>query len=385
MNTNILFFTQHSALYGANKSLLTIVDGITKKGWTCVVISSTSGKLNRELDKKGIENHVIPFVPWVYKSDEWSILKTLKNKLFHSIRVSYLNYKAARLCSDIIQVNSINLIYSNSSKSNIGHFVSKMYKLPHVWHLREFGDKDFDFKWCYGKRHTERIIDKADCLIAVSHAVRKHHCRREDRVHVIYDGVVPESHFHDSERLATLEKRDTSHFVFAVIGSISPAKGQVEAIRAFADVNKIKPVTMLLLIGKGDTAELKKMAMELNVIQKVEFTGHVENVFEHYQRFDCLLVCSRSEGFGMITVEAMAGRKPVIVKDSGGPGEIVEDGLNGLKYNQNHVELVQKMIEMMEKNAMREKLIENAYDNARNFTHESFTKEVIYKIETMIK
>lgn len=353
-----------------------MIDGLNKQGHTCVVISSWRGSLNKKLDVRGVDNYVYPFKPWVYKSEEWIILKKIRNKLFQSISVARTNNKIAKQCAYVIEKHNIDLVYSNSSISNIGHIVSKKYELPHIWHLREFGDKDFGFKWSYGKRFTQKVINSADHIIAVSQAVKKHHCIREKNVSVIYDGVVPKSHFQNRKLLEGLEKKDRSTFVFALIGSIGKAKGQQEALLAFNDIARQYENVYLYFIGKGDQSNLKKKTKRLDIEERIKFFGHVDNVYDLYNQIDCVLVCSRNEGFGMVTVEAMAGRKPVIARNSGGPGEIIEDEKTGLLYDGSIEGLSRSMEKIMLDERLRNNLVESVFLEAKNYTYEKFTQDI---------
>lgn len=80
-------------------------------------------------------------------------------------------------------------------------------------------------------------------------------------------------------------------------------------------------------------SELKALAVQLQITEQVDFVGSVEQsqLVPYYQRANLLLLPSAHESFGMVMVEAMACGTPVVaLKGSGGPDEIVEDGINGI-------------------------------------------------------
>ena len=99
---NILFFTKQAALYGANKSLFTMIVGLQDEGHSAVVVTSVKGQLNRVLNEMDIPNFVLPFKPWYYTSDESFFLKKVRNKIVQSYKCTSANYKVARNCKEII-------------------------------------------------------------------------------------------------------------------------------------------------------------------------------------------------------------------------------------------------------------------------------------------
>jgi len=60
-------------------------------------------------------------------------------------------------------------------------------------------------------------------------------------------------------------------------------------------------------------------------------------VIDHYSWADLVVVCSRDEAFGRVTVEAMKAGKPVIGARSGGTAELIREGENGLLYTPGEV------------------------------------------------
>src|SRR5690606_9899530 len=79
--------------------------------------------------------------------------------------------------------------------------------------------------------------------------------------------------------------------------------------------------------------ELKALADKLQITEYIKFIGLIKqkDLVPYYQKASLLLLPSAHESFGMVMVEAMACGIPVAaLKGSGGPDEIVEDGINGI-------------------------------------------------------
>lgn len=124
----------------------------------------------------------------------------------------------------------------------------------------------------------------------------------------------------------------TSLRVLAV-GRLSYYKGFDVLLRAVAQV----PEANLLLIGSGEReTQLKALARELDIAARVRFAGHVddatlEQAYREAQVF-CLPSVERTEAFGMVLLEAMRARLPVIASaiEGSGVGYVVADGVSGV-------------------------------------------------------
>ena len=89
-----------------------------------------------------------------------------------------------------------------------------------------------------------------------------------------------------------------------------------------------------VIVGTGPKeAELKRHARKVGVEDKVIFAGKVpyDRLPEYYAATDVFVLpsVSRLEAFGIVTMEAMATAKPVIVSDIPGVNEVIEDGVHG--------------------------------------------------------
>lgn len=110
-----------------------------------------------------------------------------------------------------------------------------------------------------------------------------------------------------------------------------------------------------IICGEGEDREqliekIKKYKLENNVILE----GNVTNITEYYKKAAMFVLTSRYEGFGLVLTEAKSAGLPCIsFKCPCGPGEIIEDGVNGYLVKcfdvKNMAEKINQLIENDEK------------------------------------
>src|SRR5262249_25806977 len=116
------------------------------------------------------------------------------------------------------------------------------------------------------------------------------------------------------------------------VSRLTPLKRIDLLIRALAE--PAARGVRVVIAGEGEArGDLEHAAAQLGVAGRIQFIGRVsdDEVLAHFAR--CRAVCFTpfAEDYGLVTVEAFASRKPVVVcSDSGGPTEIVRDEVTGL-------------------------------------------------------
>lgn len=115
------------------------------------------------------------------------------------------------------------------------------------------------------------------------------------------------------------------------VGRLDAVKGLQFLIQSFRSVMKTHDKARLVLIGDGDYNSWLGYASDCWT--KVTFTGRLrrEQVKEFYHIADVGVVCSLHEEFGLVAIEMMMHRLPVVVSNAGGLDEIIEDNVSGLK------------------------------------------------------
>lgn len=136
---------------------------------------------------------------------------------------------------------------------------------------------------------------------------------------------------------------DTDALVVGIVGQITPWKGQYEAIQAFSQLRDGGAGAHLVIVGEAKFVStstrydnraylqsLQRLVGDLGISDRVHFLGHRDDIPSVMGMLDALMVPSWEEPFGRVVVEAMALGIPVVATRSGGPAEIIQDGIDGL-------------------------------------------------------
>ncbi len=383
-----------SDLYGSGRSLLNLIDGLNKDDVSPHVISPSEGKITEALKVRDVPVEVLPIQQWVSGRPPSLSSKNLLKYLLKYARQYmitrrraferlYLNLSILKSLTEKLRDWQIDVVYTNSSVIPTGWLTAKRLGIPHVWHLREFGYLDHGFPLDWGAAIHKRIIQSSDASIAVSEAIRDYFFlknRNRERVYVIYNGVASESKF---DHLYTKHQQILARqqpYTFVLIGKIKPQKGQEVAIRALALVVKKFPTVRLLIVGSGNLASLQRLANNLNLEKNVEFWGYIEDPYKAYLAADAVLMCSKNEAMGRVTVEGMSACLPVIGYDNFGTSELIEHEHTGLLYSDGFDELAKSMIRLVDNPEWGQQIGNNAWHFARKkFTTESYA-QAVYKV-----
>lgn len=155
------------------------------------------------------------------------------------------------------------------------------------------------------------------------------------RLHTIPYGL--DLHWTDAERRTMrAEKRaeiglGSEDQVLGMACRLTEQKGVLYAIRAFAQIVADFPTARLVIAGDGpQRVMLGKEAGRLGILDRVCFLGWRDDARQLLAAFDVFLVPSLWEGFGLVLLEAMAQRLPVIGSTAGAIPEVVVNGETGL-------------------------------------------------------
>jgi len=166
------------------------------------------------------------------------------------------------------------------------------------------------------------------------------------------------------------------------VGRLDKHKGFEQLIRCFSVAN-FKTNFFLYIIGSGPMEQdLKIIIKELGMEHRVKLLGFKKYPQPLISNAEGLILNSTFESFGNVIVEALSLGVPVISNDCDfGPREIIQNGINGLLYDQSEDEnLIKILEEFVNSDSLRSQLKKNTSHKMDRFDSEKITKEWIEKI-----
>lgn len=191
-----------------------------------------------------------------------------------------------------------------------------------------------------------------------------------DKIDVIYNGIRPEKkHRHPQFDHLSFRRRfaqDEEKIVYYV-GRMAYEKGVYVLLNAAPKVlQEMNGYVKFVIIGGGNTNQLKEQAWNLGIWDKCYFTGFMSD--EDLDKFqtiaDCAVFPSLYEPFGIVALESFAARVPVVVSDTGGFPEVVKHSQTGIvTYTNNADSLAWGILEVLKNPHYAEILTNNAYQD----------------------
>jgi glycogen(starch) synthase len=193
-----------------------------------------------------------------------------------------------------------------------------------------------------------------------------------DKIDVIPNGV-------DTSRFDQLEDEDLAHFrnMYALpleqvvfnVGRVVYEKGVQVLVRSLPMVLAQQPSTKLVIAGKGpELASLRSLAWQLGVREKVLFTGFISDDDRDrlFKIADCAVFPSLYEPFGIVALEAMAAKCPVVVSQVGGLQDVVQHAETGITvYPDDPASLAWGIVHTLQQPEWSAARVANAYRIAR--------------------
>jgi glycogen(starch) synthase len=233
-----------------------------------------------------------------------------------------------------------------------GIIVKNETKIPVVFHVHST-------EWGRSGGHGSEVVSHfesataqvADRVITVSHAMRDDLVRHgwpEQKISVVWNGVDPERYDPNKCSSEDVEKvrgkydiKEDENMLF-FLGRLTWVKGLRNLLQAMPLILREHPNTKLVILGKGEEQkDIAETASRLGIKDKVicifEFIPEGERIL-HYAASDVCIFPSVYEPFGIVSLEAMAMEKPIVVGAHGVVGfreQVIPSGpdQNGVHVN----------------------------------------------------
>ncbi|MDD3368822.1 MAG: glycosyltransferase family 4 protein [Lachnospiraceae bacterium] len=331
----VLFIAHCRCMYGANKSLLNLIlDLRTRYHVEPVVLLpiERDGDFAEILKCNGIPCYIHVFYRWIEAVGRGQ-------RGIRAVYKAVRNHGVYRNLYQLLKDEKIDMVHSNSSTIQVGAWLADKLKVPHIWHVREFGEEDYQVEIIYPTSVRNCLFSKAYRVIAISQAIAdKYHnmLSNGNNINVVYNGIDNPFPIREIKEIENGDNNNEKKVHFVCAGVLSELKGQFTILNACEILQRqgIKGY-QVHLIGNGATSYetmLKDYVTEHNLNDFVIFHGYREDVPDMLQQMDVGIVASEKEAFGRVTVEYMFATLPVIGADSGGTKELINDGKNGKLY-----------------------------------------------------
>lgn len=297
------------------------VQCLSRAGHDITVVFPEGGEASEIWDDLGVRKLEISSSWWV------SIGRpTIRDKVGGLRR----NVLGARALTEVIRHERFNLVATNTITVPVAAFAAHFAGVPHVWFIQEYFGDLTQLRFRFGQRLSLAAVDRlSKAIVFNSSALRDHYARYlpPPKLHVIEIPVVA------PDPATSVPERTGLRLVMS--GQITPLKGHEDAVRALAHL-KTKGTRAHLEIdgptGGEYQRELENLAKGLGVTEQVHFVGLSNDPMAWLEAADIVLMCSRIEAFGRVTVEAMKLGTPVIGAAVGGTAGLIDDGVTGFLY-----------------------------------------------------
>jgi glycosyltransferase involved in cell wall biosynthesis len=345
---NILYIHAGAEMYGADRILLELVNGMKSYGWKPLVLLPNNGPLVKEFEQRGIKVEVMPF-------------PVLRRKYFTVIGIFNYFQKLIthiQILKKMIKEKDIHLIHSNTLAVLPGLFAAKMAKVPHVWHVHEIITRP---------KFLNKLLSNiagvySDKIVAVSTAVMEHFTRTNqkaaNKTEVIYNGIDTElfKPINDPYFGQNVLGLDPNVQIFGMIGRINRWKGQLLLLNAAEKVLKKVKNSHCLFIGgvfENETFYRDKLIEEIkekglqDKVTVLDFQKDPENAHRYFNIF--VLPSVEPDPLPTVVLEAMATSVPLVANAHGGAIEMVVNKETGfLAEVNNENELAKHIVTLLE-------------------------------------
>lgn len=318
----ILHSTDSAA--GATKSFMLLLSGVLHAGHKAIVVLPDACGIHDTLLSMGVEVIVEPS-----KGNTWASAWNLHQTLLYIPRQLgrlLIDGRAVRHLRHRLAGTHIDLVHSNSSVIGIGLAIARTFHLPHIYHIREYGNKDFGLTYFPSNRSFYRLLHAEDVYsICITRDIQKHFgLSNEPSSRVIYNGIIPHS--------SAPADVHTPRTFFLYAGRLERTKGLLDLIDAYHTyTQRVESPLPLHIAGEAIDPvyeqEVKQRVQYYDLTDRVAFLGNVTDMDTLYAHALATIIPSYSEGFGRCMPEAMAHGSIAIGRDSGGTREQLNNGL----------------------------------------------------------
>ena len=346
---NIVFIHQSADLYGSDKAILYLIENI-KNEFNAIVVVPKEGPLTSELKKRGVRVIIIP------------VLK-VSRQIVTSLQIlalPFLIFSAMRKLKKELGTTKIDIIQSNTLAVFLGAFYSKKNKIKHIWHVHEI----IKHPTIVAKIYPYLVNFFSQSVVFNSEASFNNLCKNNSKLinkaKVIYNGLDRDVPIISVDEKMIMRRNmfksiNNDTIILGVVGRINKYKGHTLLLNVFEELVK-EGFENIKLIYIGSTIKSQSFLKDklIEVIENKELKHHVKiipfqsEIWKYYDCIDIVLVPTTSiESFGLVALEGMLSKKPVIASENGGLKEVIANNHSGFLFETNNSKALKEAIKKL--------------------------------------
>jgi len=356
----ILFYNHTGTVSGAERVLMMILGGLDREANESVVVCPAASRMmalasSANVRTRGLDQLQARFT--------WRVDRVVKYLASFTSVIGQAR--------QIIREERPDLIHANSIRAGLVMSAASIrLDVPVVWH----GHDILPLHPLSTLVRLVALLTSRNHILAVSHAVESgfrgillRPFRRRLPVTVIHNSVDLDRF--QPNQAARKEARSTLGLsekqpVVGIVGQLTPRKGQLELVQAFARVAREMPETVLLIVGEPLFNRDEEYAIQialavdsLNLANNIRLLGARDDIPKLIQALDVLVVNSHQEPFALTVLEGLASATTVLATAVGGTPEMVQHNVNGwLVKSRDQNELESGLITLLSDGALRARL-----------------------------
>lgn len=312
-----------------------IAELLSKKAEIFVVTGKVKNKKDGKEERQGVK---------VFRTSLFRLTDLSHSSLVYILTaLPFIFFKSFSL----VRKEKIDLIHCQGFLSAfLGYLIFKFFRIPYIVTAQSLQSKSWLKKMVYRK---------AAYCIAASSAIKKYFeeigCKN---IAVIPNGI-------DLSGFKGLKREPHDGFIVMTVARLEKVKGINYLIEAISRLDLPGRLSLVLIGDGSQRKKLENLAKRLGV--KAKFLGEIPNrkIPEQLAQADCFVIPSIKEGFGIVILEAMAAKIPVIGTRVGGILDIIEDGKTGLLAEPADSRKIAEAIQRIYQSpSLREGLVNNA-------------------------
>ena len=339
----VVYLNPCGRMGGGEMSLMDVLTSIRahQPEWQLALVLGEDGPLVRQAEAAGVRVIVAPFPRALARlGDSGNGL----GALWLALRAAAGTWRYASGLRHTIAELQPDIVHSNGFKMHVLGAWARPKSAPLVWQIRDYVSSRSLMKRLL-RWHAGRCAAAIGNSESVSADIRKV-CGAGLETMCVYNAIdlkrySPEGEKVDLDALAGLDPAIEGTVRIGLVATLAHWKGHAVFLRALARLPKDLPVRAYVIGGaiyqtensQRSIDELRGLASQLGIADKVAFTGYIADVAGAIRSLDVLVHAStQPEPFGRVIAEGMACGRAVICSAAGGAGELISEGRDALAH-----------------------------------------------------